>query len=104
MPSGAALRNGRKTRKCAAKPNAAAISSAKISDGIIGQRPALESVILTGTLTVEVGKKSTRGRKNSPPLQALSKVKIPYIAKAPWAKLITPEPLKDITSPAPRQA
>ena len=93
MPSGAALRSGRNTRKCTASPRNAAIANARISDAVIGQPPSLSRVMRTGTFNESVGRKSSHGRNSSPRFQAVSKVNIPYIAIAPWAKLITPDPL-----------
>jgi hypothetical protein len=87
------LRSGRKIRVWAAQPMKAAMASARISAKTIGIDPLSLSVMRTGTLSVWVGRKSTHGRNSSPRFQAVSKVKTPYMAMAPWAKLMTPEPL-----------
>ena len=59
----------------------------------IGTSPLSLSVIRTGRLSPSVGRMSTHGRKISPLFHARSNVATPYIAIAPWAKLMTPEPL-----------
>ena len=59
----------------------------------IGTPPLSLSVICTGRLSVSVGRMSTHGRKISPWFHARSNVATPYIAIAPMAKLMTPEPL-----------
>ncbi len=61
-------------------------------------------VICTGRLSPWVGKRSTQGRKISPWFHARSNVATPYMAIAPWAKLMTPEPLYTTTRPVPSKA
>ncbi len=54
--------------------------------------PESDSVIVTGMFSPFVGRKSTHGRWTTPLRRASSNVNTPYIAIAPWAKLMTPEP------------
>ena len=69
------------------------MSSASASAPIIGHVPLSESVISTGMFRLVVGRKSTQGKKNWPRFHAVSNVNRPYMAIAPYAKLMTPEPL-----------
>ena len=74
-------------------PSSAAITSAMPNAAIIGHDPSESRVIRTGRLSECVGKKSTHGRYSCPRFHAASNVNMPYMASAPWAKLMTPEPL-----------
>ena len=71
LPSGAALRSGRNTRKWAITPNSTAISRPSPSDGMkpkdrVPSGPLLPMVMFTGMLRLRVGRMSTHGSTNVP--------------------------------------
>ena len=59
---------------------------------------------MTGRFSHFVGRKSTHGSLMAPLRRASSNVNTPYIAIAPWAKLMTPDPRYTTTRPAPSVA
>src|SRR5215216_6311512 len=97
LPSGGAWRSGRNTRKWTSAPRNAAISNASTTAGTKATGPSA-TLMRTGR-SIGPGMKSNHGRYRSPDFCSSSSVYAGYIASAPWAKLMTPEPLNAHTSP-----
>ncbi len=59
---------------------------------------------VTGRFGLWPGMMSTHGNTRSPFLVSSSYTYTVYMAKAPWAKLMTPDPLNAVTSPVASMA
>jgi hypothetical protein len=114
---GDALRSGRNTTKCASRPISAAMANEIAIAGSVPRGSLSLMVIRTGRLLSRMarsqphsGMMSTHGRKISPaPLPPIVvrravKVRAAYMAIAPWAKLMTPEPRYATTRPVAKIA
>ena len=102
LPSAGALRSGRNTSRWASRPMKQAIRSASTA---AGKSPMLSPrLTVTGMFGLWPGMMSTHGKTRSPFLVSSSYTYTVYMAKAPWAKLMTPEPLNAVTRPVASMA
>ena len=101
--SGGELRRGRKTSRWHSRPmNAAmAIAMKKANTPFTGLSATCR---VTGRFRVSVGRMSNQGSLMLPVSRSSDQVYAVYMAMAPWAKLMTPEPLKPTTRPDAKMA
>ena len=101
--SGGALRSGRNTSRWHSRPMKAAIAMAMMnaSTPFTGFCATWR---VTGRFKVSVGRMSNQGSLMSPVSRSSDQVYAVYIAMAPCAKLMTPEPLNPTTRPDAKMA